>query len=95
MPKNQTETRTRRRVQRLVLPPGAIGEGDLLTLRCEMTLLSIRAGKAMRVIHAALDRLAELQERIEETRTRLDRTKAAYDKMQNAPDQKPRTKNHE
>jgi hypothetical protein len=81
--KPQTGRDSRRPLQRLVLPPGAIGEGDLLTLRCEMTLLSIRAGKAMRVIHAALDRVAELQERIEETRARFDKTKSAYDKLQN------------
>lgn len=61
----------------------AVREPDLLLLRCEMTLLSIRAGKAMRTMHEALDQLASLQEQIEDARQKIDGTKTAYEKRYN------------
>ena len=59
-------------------------EPDLLLLACEMTLLSIRANKAMRTMHDALDQLSSLDERIREAQRKINATKAAYAKKRKA-----------
>lgn len=55
---------------------------DFLLLHAEMTLLSIRAGKAMRTMQEALDCMASLQERIDEAGRKIGASRDAHERAE-------------